>query len=221
MVFLRDIALILKCSAGRLGRNAFICSPCFIEYVFQMNKRGFFHGLLEENNYFSRLLWFLKRMPRYAPGVFLVAIGLAASSCERASVAQEIGGPPPETIIVPPDEVQWQPVPPVLEEGAEMAVLAGDPDASGPFTVRLRMPDGYIIGPHTHNHFELVTVLAGILHLGLGERFNPELTKALPSGSFFYLPPKEPHFIRAEGETIIQVSADGPFELTFVGPAEK
>ena len=49
-----------------------------------------------------------------------------------------------------PDQVKFGPAPPFLPSGAQLAVLEGDPMASsGDFTIRLKMPDGYKIAPHT------------------------------------------------------------------------
>src|SRR5690348_7705036 len=56
--------------------------------------------------------------------------------------------------------LNWVPAPDVFPAGAEMAVLQGDPSAAGEiFTVRMRMPDGYIIPAHWHPTDEHVTVL--------------------------------------------------------------
>jgi hypothetical protein len=62
------------------------------------------------------------------------------------------------------DQVKWGPVPPSLPTGAQFALLESDLTAStGDFTVRVRMPDGYKIPPHTHPQRENVTVLSGTL----------------------------------------------------------
>jgi quercetin dioxygenase-like cupin family protein len=154
-----------------------------------------------------------------APVVMSAAIAFTLAGCEPGpGVANTT--PPPDTVIVPAAEVDWQPAPPALEEGAEIAVLDGDPAEEGPFTIRLRMPDGYIIAPHSHPHFERVTVIEGTLLLGLSEELDLETAEALPAGSYFYLPPELPHFAIARGQTVIQVSANGPFAAEYVDPAD-
>ena len=50
-----------------------------------------------------------------------------------------------------------------LPAGAQFTVLQGDPSAPGVYTVRLEMPPGYVIAPHTHPTDEHVTVMARIL----------------------------------------------------------
>jgi hypothetical protein len=50
-----------------------------------------------------------------------------------------------------PDQVKFGPAPPFLPPGAQLAVLEGNPmGSSGDFTIRLKMPDGYKVAPHTH-----------------------------------------------------------------------
>jgi anti-sigma factor ChrR (cupin superfamily) len=43
--------------------------------------------------------------------------------------------------------------------------------ATGDFTIRLKMPDGYKVAPHTHPNRENVTVLSGTLKVGMGDQF--------------------------------------------------
>jgi hypothetical protein len=40
-----------------------------------------------------------------------------------------------------PSEIKWQPGPPSLLPGAQMAILEGDPSQAGFFAMRLRFPD--------------------------------------------------------------------------------
>ena len=50
--------------------------------------------------------------------------------------------------VFTPDQVKWGPPPPFIAQGAQLAVLEGDPGAStGDFTVRLKMPASYKIAP--------------------------------------------------------------------------
>jgi quercetin dioxygenase-like cupin family protein len=49
----------------------------------------------------------------------------------------------------------------VLPKGAMMVVLSGDPAATGPVVLRLKMPAGYKIPAHWHPTDEHVTVLSG------------------------------------------------------------
>lgn len=118
------------------------------------------------------------------------------------------------------DEIEWEDGPASLEEGAEMAVLEGDPGAEGIFTMRLRMPDGFRIAPHSHPNFERVTVISGTFRLGHGETFDREATDVLEPGSYTTMPPGMRHFAVMEGETVIQLTSVGPWEINYVNPAD-
>jgi quercetin dioxygenase-like cupin family protein len=51
-------------------------------------------------------------------------------------------------------------------------VLEGDPAKEGFFTMRVRLPDGYKIPPHTHPKVEHVTVISGTFNFGMGDKFD-------------------------------------------------
>lgn len=123
------------------------------------------------------------------------------------------------TMIVPND-IKWGPAPKVLPAGAEAAVLFGDPTKEGLFALRLKVPSGYAIAPHTHPADEVVTVISGTTMLGMGETANRSATKALPAGSFFALPPDMAHFVYFDEETVVQVTTNGPWGLKYVNPAD-
>src|SRR5213076_1600167 len=85
--------------------------------------------------------------------------------------------------LFPATEIEWKDGPPSLPKGAKMAVLEGDPTQPGMFTLRLRFPDGFQVFPHWHTQTEHVTIVAGMLHLGMGERFDRASTRTLVTGS--------------------------------------
>ena len=45
-------------------------------------------------------------------------------------------------------DTAWGPAPPSLPAGAQAAALVGDPGKAGVFTLRLKMPPGYLIPRH-------------------------------------------------------------------------
>jgi len=102
-----------------------------------------------------------------------------------------------------------------------MAVLEGDPSAStGDFTVRIKMPDGYKIAPHTHPNRENVTVLAGTLKVGMGDTFDATKMMSFGAGSFAYLDPTMHHYAAATGETVIQIHGMSPLKVNYINPAD-
>jgi hypothetical protein len=73
------------------------------------------------------------------------------------------------------DDLNWGPAPAIFPPGAMFAVVQGDPSIPGEiFTVRLRVPHGYILPPHTHPTDEHVTVLTGTFGVGLGTVFSAD-----------------------------------------------
>ncbi len=119
-----------------------------------------------------------------------------------------------------PAQLKWGPPPPALPQNAQVAVLSGDPSKPGPFVIRAKFPDGYTVPPHWHPTDEYLTILSGTLLAGLGDKIDVKSMHALPPGGFARMPEKTNHYVRAKGETVIQVNAMGPFELTYVNAAD-
>jgi mannose-6-phosphate isomerase-like protein (cupin superfamily) len=120
-----------------------------------------------------------------------------------------------------PDQVKYGPVPNFLPAGAQLAVLEGDPmAASGDFTIRLKMPDGYKVAPHTHPHRENVTVLSGTLKVGMGDQFDASKMMSFGAGSFAYLDPAVHHYAAASGETVIQIHGMSPAKFNYINAAD-
>ncbi len=148
-------------------------------------------------------------LPFLGVALFVVAV---ATFVAQPSLAQN---------AFTPDQVKYGPVPPFLPAGAQLAVLEGDPMASsGDFTIRLKMPDGYKIAPHTHPHRENVTVLSGTLKVGMGDQFDASKMMSFAAGSFAYLDPTVHHYAAASGETVIQIHGMSPAQFNYINPAD-
>jgi len=122
--------------------------------------------------------------------------------------------------IIAQSDVKWGPAPDILPKGAEAALLFGDPSKEGLFVLRLKFPAAYAVAPHTHPVMEVVTVISGTGKLGMGETADPGNTAVLPAGSFFALPPDMAHFAYFDEETVIQITTNGPWGLTYVNPED-
>ncbi len=146
----------------------------------------------------------------------LGSLGAATVALDRA--APEFG--PEKHIFVPVDDIEWAPGPASLADGSEYAVLEGDPEAEGLFVMRLKLPDGFQIQPHTHPNFERVTVISGTFNLGMGEQFDADAAHTLKAGSFTSMPPGMVHFAHAEGETVVQLTSIGPWEIHYINPED-
>jgi quercetin dioxygenase-like cupin family protein len=111
----------------------------------------------------------------------------------------------------------------VLPAGAEIAVLAGNPMASGPYTIRLKFPAHYAIPAHSHPTDENVVVVSGALTFGMGDRLDKSAggNKTLEAGGFALMPTGMNHFAYTGArETTIVLYGQGPVEFKYVNPAD-
>lgn len=124
------------------------------------------------------------------------------------------------TMEIAPEHVKYEDNP-AFAKGAQTAVLVGDPSKPGLFIIRAKFPPNFIVAPHTHPVFETVTVLSGTMGSGMGEKVDKSKGKMLKTGSVLALEPNHAHYVWTEGEeVVVQVTAIGPFDLTYVNPAD-
>ncbi|MBV8856253.1 MAG: cupin domain-containing protein [Acidobacteria bacterium] len=146
---------------------------------------------------------------------------LTASAASGQSSVATVDGPAGDKMgLFTPAEVKWGPGPASLQKGARMVVLEGDPTKEGQFTMRLWLPDGFVVAPHWHTQVEHVTIISGVLNFGMGEKFDRAATRAMPAGSFGYWPVGMRHFAWTKGETVLQLHGRGPWTITYVNPAD-
>jgi hypothetical protein len=156
-------------------------------------------------------------MPRITRLVAFIAVGLLAMLVADPSAGRGPKKAMPAAIHRP-DELNWTDGPASLPPGAKVAVLEGDPTKPGPFVMRVKVPDGYKIPPHTHPKPERLTVISGRFHLGMGDTFDPKHAVPLPAGAYGTWPAGMKHFVWVEGETIVQLHGDGPWAIEYVNP---
>jgi hypothetical protein len=146
-------------------------------------------------------------MKKLAICIFLLTVAAAFGQSEK-----------PQNAFTP-SQVKFGPAPPFLPPGAQLAVLEGDPMASsGDYTIRLKMPAGYKIAPHTHPLRENVTVISGALKVGMGDKFDAAQMMSFPAGSFAYLDPDMHHYAMASGPTVIQIHGMSPVKVNYIDP---
>ena len=149
------------------------------------------------------------KLPFLFVAIFAVAIAMFAAQPAQAQNA------------FTPDQVKFGPAPPFLPPGAQLAVLEGDPMASsGDYTIRLKLPDGYKVAPHTHPYRENVTVISGTLKVGMGDQFDVSKMMSFDAGSFAYLDPSVHHYAMASGATVIQIHGMSPAKFNYINPAD-
>ena len=144
---------------------------------------------------------------------FACALLYLAGSSSRV-VAQE------HHTVVPVDKVQWNPAPPILPPGAQLAVLEGNPGAKGPIVMRLKLPADYVIPPHWHSMHERITVISGTFNIGNGDAVDRKTSQPLAAGGFLSLPAKMHHYAWVKVPTVVQINLEGPFDLFYVNPAD-
>ena len=120
--------------------------------------------------------------------------------------------------VVRSADVRWSTCPADSAGCAPSFVLQGDPEKTGPFTIRVKTPAGWRVAPHYHAQAECVTVLGGgPFFIGTGDAVDDgQRTQQVGPGDFYCMPGGVHHFAWASGETVLQVQGTGPDERTFV-----
>lgn len=123
-------------------------------------------------------------------------------------------------LMVLPNQLEWKQAPPSLPPGAKTAVLEGDPGKAGPFTMRIQMPTGYKIKPHTHPAAEHITVLQGKFQMGLGDKWDDKALHDIPAGGFAVMQVGTRHYASCKQACTVQLHGIGPWGITYVNPAD-
>ena len=157
-----------------------------------------------------------------------ILVSVAAFAADPATPAstpapseKTVGATVEQHILVKPGDVKWIDGPGALKPGAKMVAIEGDPKTPNAlFTIRIKVPDGFTIAPHSHPADEHVTVISGTFNMGMGDTFDKKTSTALPAGSFAVMPKGHHHFAWAKGETVVQVHGVGPWGIVYVNPAD-
>ena len=145
-----------------------------------------------------------------------IAVALFALTFTFGSVAFNASASETPTIVLASD-AKYAPAPKPYPAGSQIALLSGEPDKAGSqYAVRLKLPDGAVIVPHTHGDRENVTVISGTLLVGVGTSFDASKMLALTAGSHASIPAGLPHFAKAKGFTVVQIDGVGPSSTTAI-----
>jgi quercetin dioxygenase-like cupin family protein len=115
------------------------------------------------------------------------------------------------------DRIAWKDEP-LLPGSAQSALVIGDPSKPGVFMAYLKFPPNYEIPAHTHPFAEVVTVLKGAAWNGMGEKLDRTKGDKLGAGSSFTLPGGHAHYLWNEEETVVLLTATGPWNITYINP---
>lgn len=154
----------------------------------------------------------LQRLQRVCVHASLTALCLIAAACTKQSTPAS-----PDFKIERYANIKWSPALP----GIEVAVLSGNPEASGqPYSMLIKCADGAGTKPHRHPTDGTAIVLQGTWLLGVGENYDSTKQQALTVGDYVYAPKNVAHFDACKGETVLYAHGIGPLEFRWVNPAD-
>ncbi len=107
-----------------------------------------------------------------------------------------------------PDQIPWK------RNAAgtnEVAVLLGDPDKPGFYVLMFKWLPGHMSRPHWHPHDRMITVFKGTWWVGTGDKFDPDSTTSIPTGSYVVHTAMEVHYDGAKNEEVwLLMVGEGP-----------
>ncbi|MGD0438821.1 MAG: cupin domain-containing protein [Bryobacteraceae bacterium] len=113
-----------------------------------------------------------------------------------------------------PKDINW-----TVREGADQAVLYGDPSKPGLYVVLIKWHPHHMSRPHFHPNDRIGTVLSGTWWVGTGPKYQPESTTPVPAGGIVKHFGKQIHYDGAKDEEVtIEIVGMGPETST---PAEE
>jgi len=118
------------------------------------------------------------------------------------------------------EDIEWKPFA-AFPPSVRLAVMVGRPSEKGPYMIRVKVPRGVKLMPHTHPEDRIYTVISGIFYIGLGDQFEADKLEAYPPGSVIVLPGSTSHFHWAKSSNYVtQVTAIEPLGLDYVNPKD-
>jgi hypothetical protein len=114
-----------------------------------------------------------------------------------------------------PEQIPWSKR---AGNGAQTAILFGDPSKPGIYVQLSRRARNNWSRPHFHDNDRFITVLEGTMWIGTGTKFDPDATVALHPGGFVRDIAKQAHFDGSKDDGFtIEIVGMGPATST---PAE-
>jgi hypothetical protein len=113
-----------------------------------------------------------------------------------------------------PAQIKWS----TENNGAQQAILRGDPSKPGLYIVLTKWTAHHNSRPHFHPNDRFITVLSGTWWVGTGSKYDPDSMVPLPAGTFVTHFGKGIHYDGAkDGDTVLEIVGEGPATAT---PAE-
>ena len=146
--------------------------------------------------------------------LILLMLGLLVIIGSTPSLGQENKPMMTGMVTVNAADLKWVPAE-ALPPGAMMAVIREDPVTKA-VDFLAKVDKNYRVPKHWHTPNERVTVIEGTFTTE-SEGKKHTLTK----GGYMYLPGKMVHEAWLKGKSTILVSGDGPFDITYINPADE
>lgn len=101
--------------------------------------------------------------------------------------------------------------------GIRTTIIAGNPNAAGPYTIALRVPANTRIAAHWHRDARSAVVMSGTWYFGYGDKADYGTATALGPGSFYTEPASVPHFARTSADAVVvYITGTGPTDTHYV-----
>jgi quercetin dioxygenase-like cupin family protein len=143
--------------------------------------------------------------------LLVLTVALASSYAVRAGLFSK-------SIALTPSEMKFEEFP-VLPAGAKVALVKGN-WKTGPFTVIVKVPAGFVMPPHSHPDERTIIVISGTLYQGEGDQIDEKTLKAFPSGSVIVDPARESHYHIYKEDTVFAELGTSPTAINYANPAD-
>lgn len=143
-----------------------------------------------------------------------IAVAVAAFAiCGPAAIAQS-GKPDPSHIVFTlPQDIKWK-----SGDGADQAVIFGDPGKPGLYGLLIRWKPGHFSRPHFHNTDRYAYVVSGTWWVSSSDTYDLSNTYPMPAGSVVTDLANTVHYDGAKDtEAVLELVGMGPVSTT---PAE-
>ena len=131
---------------------------------------------------------------------------------------------PEQTIIKPPDALQWKPCRPFRRAASTAWRLTGQTTEPGLYYTLVRWHPGYMSAPHFYSTDRYCMVLSGIWWCNSGADFDPAACVPVPAGSYVRRVALTPHYdgvIKSHNEpVVIAICGIGPVNFTLSDPSK-
>lgn len=155
-------------------------------------------------------------MCRKASWCLASAVGVLMFAASAAVPAAD--EPAPGAVVMNAKSIHWAAAPPSLPKGAKVAVLYGNPSATGRYVMRIWLPAKYHIPLHYHSTPEQVTVISGTLYVADDATYSKKYAHAVSAGGFAFLPASAHQFVFTKKAAVVEIHGAGPFEVKYVDP---